>query len=73
MADDLITDLEVSVLCDVVEGRGMKLNADKKRTLEQLVAKGLVEQASQVSPPTYKITPKAHKLLDDRGVGLSGG
>ena len=42
MADTLITDQEIAILCDVLEGWGAKLNADKRKVLDQLVEKGFV-------------------------------
>ena len=41
MADDL-SDLEIDVLCDLLQGPGANLRAYKKVVLDQLVAKGLV-------------------------------
>jgi hypothetical protein len=63
MADALITDQEIAILCDVLEGSG----------LDQLIAKGFVMVADQESPAKYKLTGKAQHLLAERGVGLSGG
>ena len=74
MADALITDQEIAILCDVLEGGGANLNADKRKVLDlQLVAKGFVVAAGQESPVKYKLTGKAQQLLAERGVGLSGG
>jgi len=73
MADVPITDEEIAILCDVVEGQGARLNADKKKILDQLVAKGFVMQADQEWPIKYKLSSKAQQLLAERGVGLSGG
>ena len=73
MADALITDLEIALLCDVLEGRSANLNADKSNILDQLVEKGFVVAADQDSPAKYKLTGKAQQLLAERGVGLSGG
>ena len=42
MADALITDHEIAILCDVLEGSGANLNADKRKVLDQLIAKGFV-------------------------------
>jgi hypothetical protein len=39
---DALTDQEIAILCDVLEGRGAKFNADKKEVLDQLIAKGFV-------------------------------
>jgi hypothetical protein len=74
MADTLISDQEIAILCDVLEGGGANLNADKRKVLDQqLVAKGFVVAAGQESPVKYKLTGKAQQLLAERGVGLSGG
>ena len=73
MADALITDQEIAILCDVLEGSGANLNADKRKVLDQLIAKGFVLVADQESPAKYKLTGKAQHLLAERGVGLSGG
>ena len=73
MADTLISDDEIVILCDVLEGGGANLNANKTKILDQLVAKGFVVAAGQESPVKYKLTGKAQQLLAERGVGLSGG
>lgn len=71
MADALITDQEIVILCDVVEGRGANLIADKRTVLDHLIATGFVVR--ELSPAAYKLTGKAEQLLAERGVGLSGG
>ncbi len=74
MADALVTDLEIAVLCDLLEGPRANLKAHKKSILDQLLAKGLVEPAPQeASPARFQLTDKARHLLAERGVGLSGG
>ena len=73
MTDAVITDQEVAILCDVLEGWGANLNADKRKVLDQLIAKGFVVSADQESHAKYKLTGKAQQLLAERGVGLSGG
>jgi len=73
MAEALITDQEISILCDILEGQGANLKADKRKILDQLVTKGFVVPADQESPAKYKLTGKAQQLLAERGVGLSGG
>jgi hypothetical protein len=35
MADALITDQEIAILCDVLEGSGANLNANKRKVLDQ--------------------------------------
>jgi hypothetical protein len=71
MADDL-SDLEIDVLCDLLQGPGANLRAYKKVVLDQLVAKGLVEPA-KTEPAKFQLSDKAHHLLGERGVGVSGG
>jgi len=75
MADALITDLEIAILCDLLEGPGANLKAHKKSFLDQLLAKGLVEPAPQKeeSPARFNLPEKGQQLLALRGVGLSGG
>jgi hypothetical protein len=70
---DALTDQEIAILCDVLEGQGAKFNADKKEVLDQLIAKGFVAPADQDPPAKYKLTGKAQQILAERGVGLSGG
>jgi predicted transcriptional regulator len=71
---DTLSDQEIAILCDVLEGGGANLNADKRKVLDQqLVAKGFVVAAGQESPIKYKLTGKAQQLFAERGVGLSGG
>ena len=71
MADALITDQEISIICDILEGWGANLNEDKMKALDELIAKGFVVPAE--SSAKYKLTDKAQQLLAERGVGLSGG
>jgi hypothetical protein len=73
MIDDLITDQEIAILCDILEGSGAILKPAKKNILDQLVAKGFVTVSDEGSSATYKLTRKAQQLLAERGVGLSGG
>jgi predicted transcriptional regulator len=56
MADALITDQEIALLCDVLEGPGANLNADKSKSLDRLIEKGFVVAADQGSPEKYKLT-----------------
>jgi hypothetical protein len=71
MADDL-SDLEIAVLCDLLQGPGANLRAHKRAFLDHLVAKGLVEPAKD-DPTKFQLSDKAHHLLAERGVGISGG
>jgi hypothetical protein len=71
MADDVITDLEIAVLCDLLDGPGVNLKAHRRSVLDALVSKGLVGPANE--PERFQLTDKAHHLLAERGVGISGG
>ena len=62
MADALISDQEIAILCDVLEGWGANLNANKRRVLDQLVAKGLVVPADQESPAILNLPPKLNNF-----------
>ena len=73
MTDAVITDQEIAILCDVMEGWGANLNEDKRKVLDQLIAKGFVVPTDQELLAKYKLTGKAQQLLAERGVGLSGG
>jgi predicted transcriptional regulator len=73
MVDALVTDQEIAILCEVADGQGANLNADKRKVLDQLIAKGLVEPPDQETPEKYVLTGKAQQLLAERGVGISGG
>ena len=72
MADDDLSDLEIVVLCDLLEGPRANLKAHKRAALDQLVAKRLVEPAKD-DPTKFQLSEKAHHLLAERGVGISGG
>jgi hypothetical protein len=72
MADDVITDLEIAVLCDLLDGPAANLKAHKRSVLDRLIAKGLVGPAKE-EPARFQLTDKAHHLLAERGVGISGG
>ena len=71
MTDDL-SDLEISVLCDLLENLRANLRAHKKAVLDQLAAKRMVEPAKD-DPTKFQLTDKAQHILAERGVGLSGG
>ena len=74
MADALTTDLEIAVLCNLLEGPGANLKEYKRSVFDQLLAKGLIEPAPREgSPARFQLTDKARHLLAERGVGLSGG
>ena len=63
MADALITDQEIAILCDVLEGSGANLNADKRKVLDQLIAKGFVVVADQSRPQNTNLPAKLNTFL----------
>jgi hypothetical protein len=71
MPDDL-TDLEITVLCDLLQGPDVNLRAHKRAVLDQLLSKGLVEPAND-RRSQYQLTDKAHHTLAERGVGIGKG
>jgi hypothetical protein len=58
MADALITDQEIAILCDVLEGSGANLNADKKKVLDQLIATRFVVVADKSRPQNTNLPAK---------------
>lgn len=71
MADDL-SELEIAVLCDLLDGPSASLKGYKRTVLDQLVAKKLVEPVKD-QPTKFKLSDRAHHVLGERGVGISGG
>ena len=71
MTDDL-SDLEIAVLCDLLENPGANLKAHKRAVLDQLAAKKLVEPAKD-NPTKFQLSDEARHILAVRGVGISGG
>jgi hypothetical protein len=71
MSDDL-SDLEIAILCDLLAGPSANLKAHKRAVLDQLVTKRLVESAND-DLAKFQLTDKAHHILAERGVGISGG
>jgi hypothetical protein len=71
MADD-ISDLEIAVLCDLLDDPAANLKAHKKAVLGELLAKGFVEPIKD-EPDKYQLSDKARHFLEERGVGISGG
>jgi hypothetical protein len=67
-----ISDFEIAVLCDLLNGPGVNLKAHKKAILDQLLKKGLVARLKN-DPARVQLSDKAHHLLAERGVGMSGG
>lgn len=71
MTDDL-SDLEIAVLCDLLNNPRANLKAHKRAVLDQLLAKRLVEPAKD-EPTRFELSDKAYHILAERGVGISGG
>jgi hypothetical protein len=69
---DNLSDLEIAVLCDLLQGPGAKLKGHKRAVLNQLVAKGLVVPTNH-DPTIFQLGGDAHHLLSERSVGISGG
>jgi hypothetical protein len=63
MADPLITDQEIAILCDVLEGRGANLTPVKKNVLDQLIAKGFVTASAKRRPPNTNLPAKLNNFL----------
>ena len=59
MVDDVITDLEIAVLCDLVDGPRVNLKAHRRSVLDGLVAKGLIAPTKD-EPKRFQLTDKAH-------------
>ena len=69
---DNLSDLEIAVLCDLLQGPGANLKGHKSAVLNQLEARGLVAPTKQ-DPTIFQLSDDAHHLLAERGVGISGG
>jgi hypothetical protein len=69
--DDDLSDSDISLLCDIGDTFPDTLSAEKRARLERLIARGFVEAApADKAPAKYQLTPKATKILTERGVGL---
>ena len=67
----IITDHELSILCDLTGGWGAKWNSDDKRpSLSRLITEGFVELASEGSLIKYQNTVKGEQLLGELCVGI---
>jgi hypothetical protein len=69
---DHLSDLEIAVLCDLLQGPGANLKGHKRAILNQLIAKRLVVP-TKCDATIFQLSDDAHHLLAERGVGLSGG
>jgi hypothetical protein len=61
----MLTDAQVSILCDIAQS--VAFSDDKQMELDQLVQEGYVAKDGDL----YELTPKAEKILSDRGAGLN--
>ena len=70
-----LTNEELAILCDIVGEvkRPEKLDADKKQTLDRLIANGFVEPADEASLAKFQHTAKTELLFAQLCVGISGG
>jgi hypothetical protein len=72
-----ITNEALAILCDIVAGwsvkRAANLAADKRQTLDRLIAHGYVAPAEGSSLVTYQHTAKSELLFAQLCVGISGG
>jgi hypothetical protein len=50
VADTPISDQEIAILCDVLEGGGANLNADKRKVLDQQLVAKVPEKLNNFSP-----------------------
>jgi hypothetical protein len=61
----MLTDTQVSVLCDIAQS--VPLAGDRRAEIDRLVKEGYVAKDGDL----YELTPKAEKILSDRGAGLN--
>jgi hypothetical protein len=67
-----LSELEIAVLCDLLDNPRANLKVHKKAVLDQLVMKRLVEPAKD-EPTRFQLSDEARHVLAERGVGISGG
>jgi hypothetical protein len=67
----VITDQQISILCDLGQSPIFALAFEKKRELDKLIADGFVELSDSGSLGNYKLTAKGETILADRGAGLN--
>jgi hypothetical protein len=61
----MLTDAQVAVLCDIAQSA--PLAGERLSEVDRLVKEGYVAKDRDL----YELTPKAEKILSDRGVGLN--
>jgi hypothetical protein len=62
--DAVLTDVQVSVLCDIAQS--VAFAKGRQGEVDRLMTDGYVARDGEI----YALTPKAEKVLSDRGVGL---
>ena len=61
----MLRDDQIAVLCDI--GQSIAFADDKQGEIDNLIREGYVAKDGDL----YELTPKAEKLLSDRGAGLN--
>lgn len=61
----MLTDVQVSILCDIAQS--VTFTEAKRAELGWLVNEGYIAKDGDF----YELTPKAEKILSDRGAGLN--
>ena len=61
----MLRDEQIAVLCDI--GRSIAFADNKQGEVDELIREGYVAKDGDI----YELTPKAEKILLDRGAGLN--
>ena len=61
----MLTEAQVAVLCDIAQS--IAFADDVRGEVDRLIREGYVAKDGDL----YELTPKAQKLLSDRGAGLN--
>ena len=61
----MLSEQQVAVLCDIAQS--IAFADDARGEVERLIVEGYVAKDGDL----YELTPKAQKLLEDRGAGLN--
>ena len=61
----MLTEAQVAVLCDIAQSTAFA--DDKRGEVDRLITEGYVAKDGDL----YELTPKAQKMLSDRGAGLN--
>ncbi len=61
----MLKDEEVAVLCDIAQS--IAFADDRQGEIDRLIKEGYVSKDGDL----YELTPKAEKILSDRGAGLN--